>query len=423
MMSVRQAVVIAGAIAAVIASASPAHAGRLVVTGHDADLHCAAQNLQCHFVAVAVNYARSAAPDPSRPVLVLDRGATPSVPTALDRALGSVPRTVLDPRSQLAGAPIDTRYSAIIVASDVTCGGCTLNEPGSTPDSDAINARRGDIEAFFNAGGGIVAFSGANHGGNDANTADDTYYSFVPVPVGGALVGPPFALTAEGRALGFTDGSGGTSDDINCCQTHNSFSLPPAGGALKVAETDSAGRAETLFAEGSISGGGIQPGPPPPPPGGGSAPPPPPPATPPPAPPTVGAGRPPLSLLDPANPLNPNNTLRASQAFVFPSTKRCVSKRNFRIRVVRPKLVTYVAAKVDVNGRQVPVIIRRERYRTVRGSVLRMRRFTARVDLRNLTKGRFRVAITAVTQTLVEVRGVRRYKTCARRERGGRPPV
>jgi hypothetical protein len=127
--------------------------------------------------------------------------------------------------------------------------------------------------------------------------------------------------------------------------------------------------------------------------------------------------------LDPANPLNPNNTLRASQAFRFPPTNRCVSKRNFGIRVVRPKLVTYVAAKVDVNGRQVPVIIRRERYRTVRGSVLRLRRFTARVDLRNLTKGRFRVAITAQTQTLLAVRGVRNYRTCTRKQRGGRPPV
>jgi hypothetical protein len=130
-----------------------------------------------------------------------------------------------------------------------------------------------------------------------------------------------------------------------------------------------------------------------------------------------------MDLLDPANPRNPNNTLKASQAFVFPSTKKCVSRRNFRIRVVRPKLVTYVTAKVDVNGKQVPVIIRRARYRDIHGRVLRQRRFTARVDLRDLPKGRFTTAITAYTQTMLAVRGVRRYKTCAAKERGGRPRV
>jgi hypothetical protein len=144
--------------------------------------------------------------------------------------------------------------------------------------------------------------------------------------------------------------------------------------------------------------------------------------------PTQGAGptqapAKPLDLLDPANPLNPNNTLKASQAFVLPSNKKCVSRRKFRIRVVRPKLVTYVVAKVEVNGKQVPVFIRRERYRDIRGKVLKQRRFVAQVDLRNLPKGRFTTAISAFTQTLVEVRGVRRYKTCSRREAGGKPKL
>ena len=69
----------------------------------------------------------------------------------------------------------------------------------------------------------------------------------------------PFTLTEAGKSLGFEDSSQGvgTNDDINCCPTHNSFQLPPAGSALQVAETDSQGSAETLFARGTIENGQI----------------------------------------------------------------------------------------------------------------------------------------------------------------------
>jgi hypothetical protein len=140
-----------------------ASAGRLIVTGHDQDLHCSGGQ-GCHFITVAVNYVRGAAPNPSKPVLILDRGDNQMV-SALDAAFppaGSVPRVVMDPRStQFASAPLNTNtYSAILVASDETCGGCDLNsnpnfDPNVTPDSDAITARSKDIAAFFNAGGGF----------------------------------------------------------------------------------------------------------------------------------------------------------------------------------------------------------------------------------------------------------------------------
>jgi hypothetical protein len=237
--------------------AGTAFAGNLLATGHDADLHCHF-GAQCHYVEVAVGFVRSGAPDPAKPVLVLDR-SDQDVSIALDNAFGAgvVPRVVLDPRSPaFAVAPITTAlYSAIIVASDITCGGCDLNEFGSTPDSDAINARTADIASFFNDGGGVLALSGAQHG--DGAAADDTYYQFLPITVGGVAVSPPFTLTQEGRDLGFTDGTGGTPNDINCCATHNSFQEPPAGSALKVAERDSRGFAETLFASGRIIGGRI----------------------------------------------------------------------------------------------------------------------------------------------------------------------
>jgi hypothetical protein len=49
----------------------------------------------------------------------------------------------------------------------------------------------------------------------------------------------------------------GTHPDVNCCATHNSFTLPAAGSAIQTAEIDSKGLAETLIAEGKVSGGAI----------------------------------------------------------------------------------------------------------------------------------------------------------------------
>ena len=219
---------------------------------------------------------RAGAPDPAKPVLVLDRDDLDFV-VSLDGAFGAgvVPRVVMDPRSsQFASAPLTTsRYSAILIASDITCGGCDLNEFDSTPDSDAINARKADITKFFNSGGGVYANAGASHGDGDASTGADSYYSFLPLPVGGKPVSPPFCLTSFGASLGLEDASGcpdttklrGTNDDINCCATHNSFTEPPSGSALQVAERDLGADfvvsgddlPETLVANGNSSGGRI----------------------------------------------------------------------------------------------------------------------------------------------------------------------
>lgn len=125
----------------------------------------------------------------------------------------------------------------------------------------------------------------------------------------------------------------------------------------------------------------------------------------------VSAPPPPAPPPRPAGPTSA--TVTPAQAFTLPSARRCVSRRDFRIRIKRPGSVRYVAAKVNVNGRQVPVVVARERYRTIRGRVLQRRRLTARVDLRGLPKGTFRVQIVAVTGTLRTIRAERRYRTCA----------
>src|SRR5690242_9844757 len=125
-----------GALLAVLASlvlAWPASAGRLVESGHDFEWHCVTEGRQCHFVKVALDYVRAGAPSPTKPVLVLDHDPNPNdavapmVAAAIDKTFGTgkVHFIVVDPRTMTATSPvIDTaHWSAIFVASDITCGG------------------------------------------------------------------------------------------------------------------------------------------------------------------------------------------------------------------------------------------------------------------------------------------------------------
>ncbi|MCU0314458.1 MAG: hypothetical protein MUC84_10420 [Solirubrobacteraceae bacterium] len=91
-------------------------------------------------------------------------------------------------------------------------------------------------------------------------------------------------------------------------------------------------------------------------------------------------------------------------ALGLPPARRCVSRRNFPIRVRRPPGVTIRAAKVIVDGRPVKT-------RKVAG------RFTATVDLRGLPRGRFTVTVTVTTASGRRIAGARRYRTCAPKRR------
>jgi PKD repeat protein len=83
----------------------------------------------------------------------------------------------------------------------------------------------------------------------------------------------------------------------------------------------------------------------------------------------------------------------------LPSTKRCVSRRKFTIRIRKPKGDAIRKAVVMVDGK--PAKVRK-------GA-----RFTAVIDLRGLRKGRFVVRITVTTAKHRTIRGTRNYKTCA----------
>lgn len=358
-------------LALAVLPAGTASAGRLVATGHDADDHCSFNEPQCQFFRTAVAYVRAGAPDPGRPVLVF--ACTDKVERALTNAFGAgaVAATRMCPTTDpgFASAPINTStYSALIVGSTSD----SINTTGSPADSQAIEGRKNDIAAFFNAGGGIFALAGDQFGDGDPANGVDAYYNFIPLPAVGKKVVSPFRLTAEGQGLGFEDQANGigAANAINCCPTHNSFQEPPSGSALKVAERDSSvpPAPETLFADGQISGGGIVPP--------GTSP----------TPPAFGPGG----------------------VVVAPSNKRCVSRRKFRIRLRQPRRAKLVGATVKVNGRTVA---------TRRG-----RRVTAPVDLRGLPRGRFTVSITILLDDGRIIRGTRRYRTCEKKRLGRRPP-
>ena len=85
------------------------------------------------------------------------------------------------------------------------------------------------------------------------------------------------------------------------------------------------------------------------------------------------------------------------------ATKKCRSRRNFRIRLRAPKADPLVSATVTVNGRRV---------QTLRG-----RRLTAPVNLRGLPKGRYTVRILATTASGRTIKGTRRYRTCVPKRR------
>ncbi len=93
----------------------------------------------------------------------------------------------------------------------------------------------------------------------------------------------------------------------------------------------------------------------------------------------------------------------------LPANKRCLSRRNFGIRLRSPSRETLVEGRVFVNGKQV---------RVVRG-----RRLRSKVNLIGLPKGRYNVRITVKTKSGKRFSGTRRYRTCTVKLKGGIPRV
>jgi hypothetical protein len=226
-----------------LALPAPAFAGRLIVTGHDADRRCAQLQQQCGFLRASIKYVRDTAPNAKKPVLVLDRGALQLASSLRNRwgvasiAAAAPPIRVVDPRSAaFQRMKIDPkRFSAIAIASDSSCGGCDLE----WQDAAAIWKRHTTIQRFYNQGGGIYAGAG----GSNATA----YYRFMPVPTPGAGSEGPFGLTPYGREIGYKDA------DLSGAVA-NTFATPEVG-RLDVAAQNANNVGDTLIADGRVRRG------------------------------------------------------------------------------------------------------------------------------------------------------------------------
>jgi hypothetical protein len=301
------------ALAVTASSAFATSGANFVATGHDMDYHCdTGTTEECEYLKIVVDKVRAGS---TLPILAIDQGS--EVKGALEAAgyTGAGEIATVDPTeaSTFAATPFldgtgHPLYSAIITASDQTCGGCD----NSTEGEANINARAADFASFFNAGGGILALAGADE--------FETYYNFVPLKVGATAVAPPFTVTPEGATLGVNE------EMANCCATHNSFSIPPA--PFVVLENDSAGQAETIAALGvAIGEGGFVP------------------VTPAVTPPSPAPAAPTTTTTTPA----PTSSVKAS---VTKAPKQCKSGRSVTVHWKTPSGVSLDKVTISLNGKR-----------------------------------------------------------------------
>ncbi|MBJ7331207.1 MAG: hypothetical protein JHC95_15025, partial [Solirubrobacteraceae bacterium] len=123
--------------------------------------------------------------------------------------------------------------------------------------------------------------------------------------------------------------------------------------------------------------------------------------------PMVSAPQAPASIPVAPKPVAKKPTLTSMAS--LPSTKECVSRRKFRIRLRSPKGGKIVRATVKLRGTTVATRVGK--------------RVTAPIDLRGLPKGRFAVGIRITLADGQIVTGTRKYRTCAaKRSTGGAKP-
>jgi MYXO-CTERM domain-containing protein len=197
-----------------LVGANAAYAGSIVLTGHDNDFHLpitgnakAALIAELDFVSTGSSTTKSALP-----FLTFDQGSelTNALTTLgysftnISTAGGIVP-SLFDP----------TKYSAMVVASITSCGGCD-NTPAFVETLHSGAGNQTAINNFFNAGSGILALAGA---------LDPNAYDYVPTAATNPGGSPPrtgYVQTAAGAALGLPPVDGDT--------THNFFNEPGSGG-------------------------------------------------------------------------------------------------------------------------------------------------------------------------------------------------
>jgi hypothetical protein len=115
---------------------------------------------------------------------------------------------------------------------------------------------------------------------------------------------------------------------------------------------------------------------------------------------------PPPTTSPPAGPLgaDPTGEVLGARIFRMPSTKRCLSRRKFTIKVRRPPGVRFKKLTIKVNKRT-----------KVKLKGLKARKVKARINLRGMPKGKVVVRIVARTNTGRKAVTKRTYRTCAKK--------
>jgi hypothetical protein len=189
--------------------AAPVFAGNIVLTGHDNDFHETHGSSASDAAFTAeINFVRNGS---GLKVLTFDAGTElQDTLTALGVAFTNIdPSNAANITDSLFDHSI---YSAFIVASEFTCGGCD-NTPAGVAN---IASHFAAITDFFNAGGGILGLAGAS---------DPNAYAYVPETAtnpGGSPPSSGYVQTAFGATLGIPP--------VNGDPTHNFFSEPGTAG-------------------------------------------------------------------------------------------------------------------------------------------------------------------------------------------------
>ncbi len=243
--------------------------------------------------------------------------------------------------------------------------------------------------------------TGTNPGGDDTATSA---VRAVPAVAPQSGTAPSIGGTAAtGETLTCTPGTftGAPTPTLTFEWLRDGTPIPGATGTTYVLTGDDAGHAITCRVTATNPGGAASATSP-------AVNPPAPPVPTPTATPTATPTPTPTPTPPPPPPLQNATPQQVAGAFGLPSAKRCISRRNFVIRLRQPKGIRIRRARVLVNGKATPV-------RKIKG------RFRARVDLRGFPAGRFTVKIRIRTRDNRTLNGSRRYRTCAKKRirRGG----
>lgn len=235
-----------------LSSASALHAGAVFLTGHDPDFHAQLSVGARNLLRVGLDFATGGNFDDATRKFLWIESRPASVPGGHLRGedgLGAIGLTLgvhYDRANAAELASIDlSQYEAIAVAS--TFGGLL-----SQAELDMLFARRVDVAAFVNAGGGIFAAAECDDSPScqgDLVSNPASVFAWLPVVVSSVTASPQFTVTAFGQSLGLTNA------DVND-PTHNSFG---ATGGLNVVDRDANNVPTTLAGIVNITGGSFVP--------------------------------------------------------------------------------------------------------------------------------------------------------------------